>query len=97
MRISDWSSDVCSSDLKDASCSSLIEGEKREAALLPLPENDARDQVPADDEEDVYANESAAEGRETGVEEDHRDDGNGAQAVNLPPVVHLPLLPTSCN
>jgi hypothetical protein len=47
-----------------------------------LAEKEARDQEPADDEEDVDADEAAGD-REAGVKEEHEEDGDPAEALDI--------------
>ncbi len=60
-----------------------IEAGEAEAAAVELAEDQAGDQVAADDEEDVDADEAAAKARDAGVEEEDRQNRDGAQAVHL--------------
>ena len=72
----------------DAPRTTLVEAENREAALVLAGDDDARDQIAADDEEHVDADEAAGKGRKPCMEEDDRDDGDGPQAINFGSVLH---------
>lgn len=50
----------------------------------------AGDQISAYDEEDVDADEAAAEEAETGMEKDNGNDRDGAKAVDFRSVAHRP-------
>ena len=58
---------------------SAIEAREREVGR----EQDPGDQVAADHEEDVDADEAARQGVRPGVVHDHGQDGDGAQAVDV--------------
>ena len=74
---------------QDAAGAALVEAGEREAALGEVADEDAGDQVPGDHEEDVDAEIAAGKGGEAGVEEDHRHDGDGAQAVDVAAMRHV--------
>ncbi len=63
-----------------------VETREAEAPVVELAEDQPRDQIAADDEEDVDADEAAAKARDGGVKEENGQDGDGAQAVHLRPV-----------
>ena len=68
---------------QDAAGAALVEAGEREAAPGEVASEDAGDQVAGDHEEDVDAEVAAGEGGEAGVEQDDRQHGDGAQAVDL--------------
>jgi hypothetical protein len=68
---------------EDAPDAPRIEAGHAEPALLQFAQQDARDQVAGNDEEDVDADEAAGQERREGVEQDHRQHGDGAQAVDV--------------
>ena len=68
---------------QDAAGAALVEAGDGEAPRGEVAQQDAGDQVAGDHEEDVDAEPAAGEGGEAGVEEDDREDGDGAQAVDL--------------
>ncbi len=68
---------------QDATGAALVEAGDREAAGGEVADQDAADQVAGDHEEDVDAEVAASEGGEAGVEQDHRQHGDRAQAVDL--------------
>ena len=68
---------------QDAAGAALVEAGDGEAPGGEVAQQDPGDQVAGDHEEDVDAEPAAGEGSEAGVEEDHREDGDGAQAVDL--------------
>ena len=66
----------------------LVEAADGEAALGMLGQQDRGDEEAGDDEEHVDADEAAGDAAEAGMEQDHRDHGNGSQAVDLGTVTH---------
>src|SRR5215203_3481034 len=68
---------------KDPSCSPLVETLQRERSGFFFAEDDRRDQVTADYEEDVHPYEPAGEERNSRVEKNHGDHGNGAEPIDL--------------
>ena len=76
---------------KDAADAPLIEPENRDAPFsIMLLEKQSRDEIARDDEEDVHADEAAGDGGEAGMEENHRQNGYGAQPIYVVPVTHCP-------
>jgi hypothetical protein len=61
----------------------LVESGEREAARRALGEDQRGDEVAGDDEEDVDADVTAACERESAVVQEHRDDRDGPQAVDV--------------
>ncbi|MFT5488447.1 MAG: hypothetical protein ACI9JL_000510 [Paracoccaceae bacterium] len=57
---------------KNAPGAPLVKISYREAVRVQLVDNDAGNQVAADDEKDIDADIAAAEGRKTGMEQDNR-------------------------
>src|SRR3546814_12868443 len=76
MRISDWSSDVCSSDLAERASS-----EVDPPARSSLREEEARDQEPGEGEEQRYAEEAAAGEVELAVEREDADQCQCPQPI----------------
>ena len=68
---------------QDSSDSALVERWQREGAVAQFARDDSADQEPGDDEEDVYADESASELVHPRMREDRRDDGDGTQSVDV--------------
>ena len=68
---------------QDAPRTAFVESGQCERALLLLAADDGGNEKAGDDEEDIHAHEAAAESRESGVEEHHSRDRDGAQAVNV--------------
>ena len=62
------------------------------AGLLPLPQQQAGDEEAGDDVEDIDADESAVRVRQADVEEQHRQDGDRAQALDVGTEVRALLL-----
>ena len=73
---------------QDAPGAPFVEMDEGEAAPLHVGQDDGRDQVAADDEEDVDADITAAEARHAGMEQDHGDDGDGPEPVDFRTVFH---------
>src|SRR5262249_42234978 len=73
---------------QDAPRASLIEIHDREPAPRRLARDDRGDEIAADDEEDVDADEPAPDEPEAGVEQDDRHDGPEPEPVDLAPVFH---------
>ena len=78
---------------QDAPGAPFVEMDEGEAAPLHVGQDDGRDQVAADDEEDVDADITAAEARHAGMEQDHGDDGDGPEPVDFRTVFHGRTLP----
>ena len=57
-------------------------------AFIHFAGDDAGDQEAGYDEEDVDADIAAGKAGHMGVEQQHRQDGDGAQAVNVAPVAN---------
>ena len=72
---------------EEAEGAAPVEPREREAALGEAAPDDPRDQIAGDDEEDVDAGEAAARRRGEGVEDDDGRDRDGAQPVDVRPVV----------
>ena len=72
----------------DAPGAAVVEAGEGEASCLDVVGDEAGDQETGDDEEDVDADEAAAEPRHLGVEQDDDEHGNRSQAVDVPAVVH---------
>ena len=68
---------------QDAAGAALVEAGEQEAPFAQVAREDAGDQEAGDDEKDVDAEVAAGEGGEAGVKEDHRNDGDGAQPVDV--------------
>ena len=70
----------------DPAGAAAIEGEDRgPLGGHPFPEEDAGDDKPRDDEEDVDADVSAREPRNGGVEQDDQEDRHGAEPLDVGP------------
>ena len=65
----------------------LVEAYERVALAGEVPKQDRRDEKFGDDEEDVDADEAAGEDVHARMEQDYRNDGDGAEAIDLAPVV----------
>ena len=63
-----------------------VEPGEAEASAPQVIEDDARDEEARDDEEDIDAGEAAGGRAREGVERHHRQDGDGAQPVDVGPV-----------
>ena len=68
---------------QDAAGAPLVEARQREGVAAELSQQDAGDQIPADDEEHVDADEPALRPAKFGVEEDHAEHRDGAQPVDI--------------
>src|SRR5690606_4695572 len=66
----------------------FVEIQDGEASLADFLGDDASDQVTGYDEEDIDADETAAEGLAAGMEEHDGKHGDGAQAVNVWAILH---------
>ena len=58
---------------------------------VPLAHQQAGDEEAGDDEEDVDADEAAARARNAGMEQQHRPDGDGPEALDVGAEVGLGL------
>src|SRR4051812_40551726 len=59
----------------------LVEFYETEPSLLKFRHEDGGDEISADDKKYVDTDEAATEHRETGVKQDYRPDGDGAQSI----------------
>ena len=67
----------------------LVESDEAEAAVFIFIEDDRRDQIAADHEENVDPDKASRKSGDASVKEDHRQDRNGSQAVDLRSVRQL--------
>ena len=58
-------------------------------ALLQLPYNDTSDQISADNEENIYTNESTTEKLESSMKKYDRNNSNGSQAIYFGSMVQI--------
>lgn len=73
---------------KQAPDAAFVELGEAEVTALERADQDARDEEPRDDEEDVHAHVPAAETREPEVEENDGQHRQGAQSIDVGTVVH---------
>ena len=66
----------------------LVEPRQREPALRDFAEQDRGDQIAAQHEEHIDADEPAGEGFEPGVKQHHRDHGHRAKPIDLTAILH---------
>ena len=68
---------------QDALGSPRVKHRQREPASLALGQNDSRNEKPGDDKEDVDADEASGKPGAIGVEDDHAEDRERAQAIDV--------------
>ncbi len=66
----------------------LVKAQQAEGARVELCQQDAGNQVSADDKENIDADEAAAESAQTGVKQHHRQEGYSSQAINFGTIAH---------
>ncbi len=71
----------------------LVEFQDGKAAHFQIAQQNTGDQIAGDDKKHIDAHIAAAENAETGMEQDHRQDGHRAQPVNLFSILHARPLP----
>ena len=82
---------------QDPSRPPLVEARQGERPRLPLGDDQAGDEIAADDEEDVDADEAAADRIHAGVPEDDRRDRNRPQPVDFPATQHPTASPAGAS
>ncbi len=73
---------------KDTPGTPFIEGGDRVAAFLQIGDYKGGDQVPAYNEEDIYANKATGKDTQTCMIQDHGQDSDSAQPIYLATILH---------
>jgi len=74
---------------EDPSNSALVEVSDGEATGVEVSQDDSGDEISGDDEEDIDANEPAAETGRSDMEEEHGEHGNAAKPVDIAAMLRL--------
>lgn len=74
---------------QNSACAAFVEMRNRKRALLQLAPDDVGDQIARDDKEDIDPDKASAEPWEIEVEQDHRQNRDGPQAVDIRAVFHM--------